>query len=196
MKSNLATPNAGRNGRLTLSYSDTSGAVAPISTADVKAWAKVETNADDSLIADLINETISQVERKYNFPVISKDVVATWEHFGKVVRLPFYPVSSITTVKEIASDGTQTTLVANQDYYLSGDSLYFEKVYGWESHFDRVRLEVTYVSAYDSVPNELLLGLKKAILSHYEAREDLAGGMTIVELPNSSTKLFKSMMRL
>ena len=189
------TPDRGRNGTLTVEVSDTANTATPISITDVKNWAKVETNSDDTLIGDLIYEIISHVENTYQIPVISKDVVATWDSFSKQVKLPFTPVSSITTVKTIQTDGdgtqTETTLDENEDYRLVGDSLYFNAVYPYKNPYERVTLEVTYVSAWGKVPNDVLLGLKKAILTNYEDRQDNVGGMNIVEIPNSSKSIFQ-----
>jgi len=46
-----------------------------------------------------------------------------------------------------------------------------------------------YVSAFDSVPNDVRLALKKAVLSNFEDRQDVVGGMSVSMLPNSSKKI-------
>lgn len=192
----ITSVNYGRNGRLNVTATDTDGSSALISTSDAKSWAKVETSADDTLIGDLIDEVTTHIETKYGIPLRSKDVVATWDSFGREVPLPYAPVSSITTVKEIDSEGNETTLTENTDYRLVGDTLYFTNPNSYLDPYYRVSLEVTYVSAYDTVPNDLVLALKKAVLSMYEDRQDIAGGMTVTELPNGSKSILKRYKRL
>jgi hypothetical protein len=72
---------------------------------------------------------------------------------GKEVRLPLYPVQSITSVKTIDGSGTETTLTVNEDYYLTGDTLVIDTVYGWEVPDDRIRLKVVFVAGYTSIPS-------------------------------------------
>lgn len=166
-----------------------------LSTADAKLWMRVDTSADDSLIADLVAESIDFVEEQYGFQLIEKTVTVEYEYFGKEVRLPLYPVQSITSVKAIDGSGTETTLTVNEDYYLTGDTLVIDTVYGWEVPDDRIRLKVVYVAGYTSIPLGIVLGLKKLVASNYEDRQDVVEG-NVSEMPNSSKKHFKRYARL
>lgn len=186
----LRTYDEGRN--IGLDYSFTNTGSAPISTADVKAWSKIDFSDDDSIISDLIDEVIDVVEREYNFTIVDKTVTATWESYGRSVSLPLGPVDSITTVKRIDNDGIETTLTVNEDYWLSGDDLTFNEVFQYERPYHRMRLEVKYDTGWATLPAGIKLGLKKAILSHYSDRQDLVGGMSIIELPNASKQQFET----
>jgi uncharacterized phiE125 gp8 family phage protein len=166
-----------------------------LSTADAKLWMRVDTSADDSLIADLVAESIDFVEEQYGFQLIEKTVTVEYEYFGKEVRLPLYPVQSITSVKAIDGSGTETTLTVNEDYYLTGDTLVIDTVYGWEVPDDRIRLKVVFVAGYTSIPSGIVLGLKKLVASNYEDRQDVVEG-NVSEMPNSSKKHFKRYARL
>jgi uncharacterized phiE125 gp8 family phage protein len=166
-----------------------------LSTADAKLWMRVDTSADDSLIADLVAESIDFVEEQYGFQLIEKTVTVEYEYFGKEVRLPLYPVQSITSVKTIDGSGTETTLTVNEDYYLTGDTLVIDTVYGWEVPDDRIRLKVVFVAGYTSIPSGIVLGLKKLVASNYEDRQDVVEG-NVSEMPNSSKKHFKRYARL
>jgi len=188
-RSRTSSGNYGENGVLTLTVSDTSGASDLISVADAKSWLKIDTSDEDDLIQDLIDEVTSDIENNYQIPVKSKDVTAVWENFASAVPLPFQPVSSITTVKTIESDGTTTTLTVDEDYRLVGNRLLIDEIYGYERPYNRTKLEVVYVSAFDSVPNDVRLALKKAVLSNFEDRQDVVGGMSVSMLPNSSKKI-------
>jgi len=188
-RTRTSSGNYGQNGVLTLTVSDTDGASDLISTADAKSWLKIDTSDEDDLISDLIDEVTADIENNYQIPVKSKDVTAVWENFGSEVPLPFQPVDSITTVKTIESDGTETTLTVDEDYRLVGSRLLIDEVYGYESPYNRTKLEVVYVSAFDGVPNDIRLALKKAVLSNFEDRQDVVGGMSVSMLPNSSKKI-------
>jgi len=192
LKSTLATPDYGQNGVVTISTTETgtNASTDVLSTADAKAWMKVDTSTDDSLIADLVAEVIDIVEQTYSFQLIEKTVVAEYESFARRVELPLFPVQSITSVKTLDDDGTETTLTEGTDYYLTGDTLVFGQIYDNEYPFARVRLSVTYTAGYTSIPNGIIIGLKKAVLSSYEDRQDLVEG-SVNELPNGSKSYFK-----
>ena len=195
--SRLSTPDYGRNGVLTVTQTATGTNTSTdiISTADAKAWMKVDTATEDSLIADLVAEVIDAVEQEYSFQLIEKTVTASWESYAKRVELPTFPVKSITSVKTITSNGTETTLTADEDYYLQGDSLIFSEIDPYAYPYERVRLKVVYTAGFDPIPNGIILGLKKAILSAYEDRQDLVEG-SVKELPNSSKSYFNKWIKL
>ena len=197
LRSSLKTPDYGRNGVVTISTTETgtNASTDVLSTADAKAWMKVDTSADDSLIADLVAEVIDIVEDTYSFQLIEKTVTATYEMYGKRVDLPLFPVQSISTVKTITNDGTETTLTSGNDFYLQGDTLIFNTLYDYSEPFQRLRLEVVYTAGFDPIPNGIILGLKKAVLSSYEDRQDLVEG-SVNELPNGSKSHFKRYAKL
>lgn len=177
------------NGYLSLQVTDSSGAVAPITLAQVKDWGRIQHSSEDALIQEVIDEVIDEVENKYSLPLKSKDITATWSMYSKEVILPYTPLYSITSVKSISTDGTEKTLVENEDYTLSGNILFFE----YRPYYND-KLVVEYVSKWDNVPKGLVLALRKAIFTNLEDRQDTVGGMTIVEIPDSSSKKFKQYM--
>lgn len=193
----LKSPFKGKTGPFTFSTIDTgdNDSTDVLSTVDAKLWMRVDTSADDSLIADLVAESIDFVEEQYGFQLIEKTVTVEYEHYGKEVRLPLYPVQSITSVKTIDASGTEETLTVNEDYYLTGDTLVLDNVYGWEVPDERIRLKVVYVAGYTSIPSGIVLGLKKLVASNYEDRQDIVEG-SVSEMPNSSKKHFKRYARL
>jgi uncharacterized phiE125 gp8 family phage protein len=197
LRSSIKTPDYGRNGIVTVSTTETgtNDSTDVLSTADAKAWMKVDTSADDSLIADLVAEVIDTVEQTYSFQMIEKTVTASYEMYGKRVDLPLFPVQSISTVKTITNDGTETTLTAGNDFYLQGDTLIFNTLNDYSEPYQRIRLQVVYVAGFDPIPNGIKIGLKKAVLSSYEDRQDLVEG-SVNELPNGSKSHFKRYAKL
>jgi hypothetical protein len=59
-----------------------------LSTADAKAWMRVDTSADDSLIADLVAESIDFVEEQYGFQLIEKTVTVEYEYYRQGSKAP------------------------------------------------------------------------------------------------------------
>lgn len=193
----LKTPFTGKTGPFSYTTTDTGTNTSSdvLSTVNAKAYARIDTSIEDTLITSLVAECIDLVEESYGFQLIEKNVVVEYEYYGKEIRLPLYPVQSITSVKTIDRVGTETTLTANDDYYLTGDTLVVSTVYGWEVPDDRVRLKVTYVAGYTTIPSGITLGLKKLVTSMYEDRQDLVeGGVSV--MPNSSKTLFKKYAKL
>ena len=197
LSSSIRTPDYGLNGVVTVSTTNTgtNSATDVLSTADAKAWMKVETSDDDSLITSLVASIIDMVEQSFSFQLVEKTVTAEWESFGQRVDMPLFPVQSVSSVKTINHEGTETTLTAGDDYYLQGDTLVFNSLYAYENPFERMRLKVIYVAGYTSIPNGITLGIKKAVLSSYEDRQDLVEG-GVSELPNGSKSHFKKYAKL
>lgn len=197
LRSSIKTPDYGLNGVVTVSTVDTgtNSATDVLSTADAKAWMKVETSDDDSLISSLVSSIIDLTEQSYSFQLIEKTVTAEWESFGQRVDMPLFPVQSVSSVKTINNQGTETTLTVGDDFYLAGDTIVFNSVDSYESPFQRIRLKVVYVAGFTTIPNGILTGLKKCVLSSYEDRQDLVEG-GVSELPNNSKSFFKKYTKL
>jgi uncharacterized phiE125 gp8 family phage protein len=197
LRSSIKTPDYGLNGIVTVSTTETgtNDSTDVLSTADAKAWMKVDTSADDSLIADLVAEVIDTVEQTYSFQLIEKTVTASYEMYAKRVDLPLFPVQSVSSVKTINYEGTETTLTAGSDFYLQGDTLIFNTLNDYSEPYQRIRLQVVYVAGFDPIPSGIKIGLKKAVLSSYEDRQDLVEG-SVNELPNGSKSHFKRYAKL
>lgn len=190
---NLKTPDTGQNRLLSVDYVNTGSTDDIVTLAEVKAWSRVDFDADDSIKTDLINEIIDIAENELNLTILDKTVTAVYEEYGKVIPLPLGPVQSITSVKEI-DEGTETTLTASDDYRLQGDHLYLETIWYSRDPWSKVNLEVVYDTGWTNLPKGIELGIKKAIMSNYQDREDLASG-GVTELPNSSWKHLKRYKR-
>ena len=197
LRSSIVSPDYGQNGVVTVSTvaTGTNASTDVLSTANAKSWMKVESSDEDTLIASLVAEVIDVVEETYSFQLIEKTVTAKWESYGKRVDLPLFPAQSVSSVKTKNHEGTETTLTAGDDYYLQGDTLVFNSLYAYENPFERMRLKVVYVAGYTSIPNGITLGIKKAVLSSYEDRQDLVEG-GVSELPNGSKSHFKKYAKL
>ena len=197
LNSSIRTPDYGLNGVVSVSTTETgtNSATDVLSLDDAKDWMKVDGTTDNSLITILIGSIIDFVEREYSFQLIEKNVTAEWESYGQRVDMPLFPVQSVSSVKTINNQGTETTLAVGDDYYIAGDTIVFNSVDSYEAPFQRMRLKVEYVAGFTTIPSGIIIGLKKAILSSYEDRQDLVEG-NVSMLPNGSKSYFKKYLKL
>lgn len=155
-----------------------------VTSAEAKAFMRVDYTTDDTIIDLLIEAAYDAFEAYTNRSLRTYDIVAVWEQYGASVDLPYAPVTSVTTVEYRFEDGTNNDVtsiweqVGNQIRVLKPE----EVAYG-------NRLVVTYSTGYASIPNKLKLGLLKWIATNYEDRQNTAE-MSISEVPGSSKELW------
>ena len=149
----------------------TDNSVLPISVAEFKAYAKIETTADDALIESMIRSVKDSGENTTRLTWFTKTLVAEWESHARSVDLPIGPHISIVKVEQY-EDGVYTTIT---DYTVTGEV--FKTL-----HFDdwgyglRVEFTAGYGASASALPDDLKLGTYKAVLSAYEDRQNLAEG--------------------
>jgi uncharacterized phiE125 gp8 family phage protein len=149
----------------------TGNTVLPVSVADFKVYAKVDTNADDAIIEDILHAVKAQGESHTRLTWFTKTLVAEWEAHGRSVDLPYGPHISIIKV-ESYEDGEYTTLTADE-YEVTGEGFKTLTFRTWGAGL-RVEYTAGYGSATSALPSDLRLGALKAGLSAYEDRQNLA----------------------
>ena len=155
----------------------TDNSVLPVSVADFKAYAKIDTTADDAFISDMLFAVKAQGESHTRLTWFNKVLVAEWETHGRTVELPYGPHGSIVKV-ESYEDGEYVTLTAGEDYEVTGEGYKTLTFRTWGAGL-RVEYGAGYGSSTASLPKDLRLGVLKAGLSAYEDRQNLAeGGFT------------------
>lgn len=163
----------------------------PVSVDQAKLFAKVDTDADDVVIDDLITSARSAVEEKLDRSLISQ----TWDYFldgfpgaDSPICLPRPPVISISSVKYTPNGGSVQTMSA-ADYYadltydVRGRPRKAEIWLGlgktWPGDVLRVAngVEVRYIAGYGTteaaIPGHILLGLKQLIAYWYDHRSEI-----------------------
>lgn len=86
----------------------------PITTAEAKAWCRVEVADDDTLIGGLITAASDYLLNTYGIVCATSSHVLSFDAFAD--RLPLYrsPVVSVTTVSYTSDAGVETTLASDQ----------------------------------------------------------------------------------
>lgn len=122
--------------------------VDPVTVGEVKAYARVDTSDDDSLIGNLIKQVTTELDA-YQGTLNRAIITQTWELVldrfpsSNLIEIPFGPVSSVTppTVKYDDVDGieqTFTTISYQVDYSGLKTRLVLHPDAGWPSLKDAV----------------------------------------------------------
>jgi len=162
-------------------------AAEPITSAEAKAYLRVEHAADDTLIGSLITAARVAVEAHTGRALINRTYRVTLDaaEARPPVTLPYGPVSSVTTVETWLS-GAYAAASASA-YVLAQDTLHVNEdgTADWPEH-DRgaAAFRATYVAGYGatsaSVPEPLRLAVRMLVLDYYEERLNpgaLSGGV-------------------
>lgn len=178
----------------------TGPAVEPITIAEAKAQCQVDTPDDDALISALIQAAREYVESATHRPLITQ----TWDwkrdtfpYWTDALVLPLPPVSSVTSVTYVATDGTSTTW--SSSLYLTdlptgpkAEPARITPVFGGYYPYTRYQINavtVRFVCGYgtspQSVPESLRAAIKVLVAHWYGARQPVTfdARVTVSEIP-------------
>ena len=137
----------------------------PVSIAEVRLYSRIPNiSAEDALIQQQIDGAVTWIEQYIGKAInVNTQTLQVWNFAderdleGTTLYLDLVgPVRSITSVKAYSEDNTETTLVADTDYYLlKGDRLRVLNAGTYDS------LEVVYVEGMQTV--EITNNIKEAI---------------------------------
>lgn len=161
--------------------------VLPVSVAEFKTYAKVDSSADDDLIEEIIRAVTEQCQDIQRMTWFTTEMMLEWQRHGRLVALPYGPTQSVDLVRRW--DGTEwTTLAEGTDYQVRGQDFKTLEFYAWG-----YGLEVTQTCGYGpdatDLPKNTKLAVYKACLSAYEDRQNLVAGTIIATIPESSRRL-------
>ena len=170
---------------------DTASTTAVISTADAKAYLKVDISDDDTLIDNLVSSATESAQEYTNRFFTNTTLIQYGTTFTDLGNLLKSPVSSITHIKYYDSDNSQQTL-ASSVYSLipaiepSVISLKVNQSY--PSLADRTdAVECKYVVGYGSastdVPNAIIEAIYLTVGHWYQNREAVVVGRQVNTLP-------------
>ena len=142
----------------------------PVSLSEAKAYARVDSNIEDTTVGMLITESLKAFEAFTGKLMFRRNVTVIFECEGEsLMILPYLPVVEIVSVQKGGED---------VEYTLKGDRINISAV---------GEVEVVYeCGLFESqAQNDVKLGCLKFITSNFEDRQDIAA-MGITEMPNSS----------
>lgn len=173
----------------------TAPAAEPVTLAEAKLHARVDTSADDSLINVFIAAARQEAEHITGRALITQ----TWEQvlpaFADAMELHLAPVASITSVKYLDGAGAEQTL-AGTVYDLIDEALPPRLVrktgQSWPATFAaddavRIRFAAGYGADGTFVPQPIRAWILVRVASLYAQREAFQSGISISEIPGRFT---------
>jgi uncharacterized phiE125 gp8 family phage protein len=155
----------------------------PVSLAEVKLALRVDGNADDGHIQNLIKAARVMAEEYLRRALVTQ----TWQlqydlYAPSVVNLPRGPIQSISFVKVINSEWVETT-ISESAYYLNAgkEALVFDA-----APMGQI-VQIQYVTGYGlpaNVPEPIRQGIITHVLGMYQNRMDNRG------VPDASLSLY------
>lgn len=154
----------------------------PVSLAEVKDNLRIDSDDDDTVIDQLINDAVTQVENLIRRPLINRTLTVRFDDFCALMELPKPPLVSVTSVKYTDTDGATQTV---------DTSVYHVDIYGMFGNVQLVSgqqwplvgsypapVQIEYVAGYGANPQDTPSPARRAILlliGHwFENREALA----------------------
>ena len=176
---------------------DTPATTPIFTTAQAKTFLKVDTDADDTLIDNLVSAATESCQIYTNQYFIDTVVTQYSDNWNEVYTLYKSPVDSVTHIKYYDSDDTLQTL-SSSNYIVDKTSkparIGVSVTGSLPSLADRINaVEVKYTVGYGTASTDVPEGIRTAIIltvgNWYQNRQSVITGRTATELPLSSQYL-------
>jgi uncharacterized phiE125 gp8 family phage protein len=178
---------------------DTAPARAPISVGDVKAHARIDTDADaDRYLPDLVNAAIARFdgpEGELGRALIAQTWVFRLSGFRTPIILPLPPLISVDEIAYTDPDGN-SQILANSLYQVVSDRLrpaHIIPAYNESWPATRVQpdgVSVTFTAGYgtapEGVPADIRLAIMQTVATWYEHRETVIERHSIARIPDTA----------
>lgn len=179
----------------------------PITLHAIKDHLAIENDetAFDDLLADYIRAAAAYLQAECHVTLISTTYVAYWDNWPEsdVLKVPLWPVSSITSLKYLNTAGVETTISGLQTDLISCPCRVRQAASstGWPSlqtdTLNRVRL--TFVAGYGTderlIPDMIKHALKMMVAHWFRNRETVLVGSNSKEIEHATAALFMLLKR-
>lgn len=143
-----------------------------VTTSDAKAHLYITHSDDDTYLGTLITKARKQIENYCHIAIGSQTKRWTFDScYMEETPFPYPPVISITSAKQKTDVDTYDTLTNGEDYETDGDA---KKIF--QPYADG-RFQVTYVTGYTTLPEELKQAILIQIAYLYENRSSNVSGL-------------------
>lgn len=151
----------------------------PVTTADAKAFARVDVSDDDALIDGLIKSAREFVEGYIHRALITQTLEYRRRGFESYIPLPMPPLQSVGSVKYTDPDGVQQTLdtsIYTIDVNAVPGAIRLAHGQSWPSLRNEANnVLITYTCGYgaagDDVPAPIVTAIKQIVALSYNERE-------------------------
>ena len=171
----------------------------PVTSEEAKNFCKVTGTQDDALFAILISAARQSLEKYTNSSFVEKTIHATWikPPDNMEFELPYGPHIAVSKVYRIDSEGTETALTVNTDYWIYGDQdfvLYVNQYWSTSGVVTENSYRIEYTAGYgksgttELLPDALMLAILKEVATQYDIRENITSE-SVNELSNAARRL-------
>ena len=149
-----------------------------VNTADLKLFSRIDTTADDAIIARMITQARIWCENYISRDIVAKNRSYYLDETEGVFSIPFGPVSSITSIVADGDAVTHTNIGLDKET-IELDNGYAKKV------------TVVYITEglNDSLLQQAVLQLAA---TYYESRTDFITGSITSEIPTDTRDILNS----
>lgn len=176
----------------------------PVSLADVKAYLRVDSSAEDALLTFLITSARSWMERATGRAMNTQTWRMTLDAWPAetAIKLPRTPVASVNHVKVYAADGSSQTLDPGSyltDINMDAPRIVFKSLLRPRPGLPASGIEIEFVAGYGDlstdVPEPLAQAVKLLVAHWYERREllDAQGLPNVPRALSAVVGLYRSM---
>lgn len=154
--------------------------VEPVTVTELKTFARIDGNDEDTLIGEFIKSARIQVENYLGYKLITQTVTVSMDYWpSERLVLPAPPLISVTEVRTLDEDGTET-VYSSSNYYIrvlkpeaeiiikrgSTPPYVTNRSYGGIE----IEIQVGYGATSSSVPQIIVDAVKLSAASFYENR--------------------------
>ncbi len=176
-------------------------ALEPVSIAEAKDHLRVDHSDEDAYISSLILTSRLHIEAALSLVLIHQSWTWTfdaWPKRSQSVTLPLRPVSAITGISILASDGAPTAMPAS-DYELDGNHVpprLLRTTSQWPKPGKvHAGIEISFVAGFgptaDDVPQPVRHALLLLVAHWYEHRDPIEIGSDKTSVPEAVSTLLK-----
>jgi uncharacterized phiE125 gp8 family phage protein len=149
----------------------------PVSVADMKTHLRVTHSNHDNLIESYIKSAVQMIENRASLCLMPQTwkLSLTDEEVVEKIEIYKYPVLGFVNITYYDTDNASQSLTNSQDDYISfidgrPSSLIFEDVPTTYEREDA--MQITFLAGYDTIPEDLLLGVKMLVWRMYNHPDD------------------------
>lgn len=153
----------------------------PIDASDAKAWGRIDTDVEDSVVDSLIQEAREEVEHLTERSLVTQTCILYMDSFPtREIELRRPPVQSVSSIQYIAESGTTTTW-SSSNYVVDVKSTPPRIFPAFGVAWPTVKAQtpnaviVTFVAGYGlatAVPETVKTAIRVRVAQRYRSRED------------------------
>jgi len=144
-----------------------------LTVADIKTYGRIDTSAEDTLLADMRAAAAAYIENYCNTSIGDRNALAYLENFY-TATIPRGPVNSITQI-EYLNSANQWTVLPSANYWVDTERttarVQFDNVPDlYDDAYHRVRITLNYGHPEATVPAPLKMALRVLTVAMYDNR--------------------------